>query len=548
MSNKVIASTNNSMIYRHVFLFLFVLTFGNAYSQLQIDWQQSYGGSDEENSCNMVKLQDGYLIIGRTYSDDGPVSYNHGKFDFWIIRIDSLGNIRWEKSLGGSDDDYVWSAFKAAGSSDFYILGGSASIDGDITGDPFPGIYNNWLVRISEDGDIRWNRKFGTPNGMPFQKSGMPTSDGGLICSALAFENGGCVTSFYGYVDAWIAKIDSLGEIQWDFTMGTSDFEVINNVIQTSDGGFIVAMNGFPNDSTGNINCNCINNSADAIIFRIDSLGQEVWHRCYGGSNDEYLFSIAPFIDGYMVAGVTASTDGDLTNAGYHDNGDIWIFRTDLSGNMIWSKCFGGSDRDGLVEILPTPDGNFIAFGITDSRDGDVTGNATYSQYYFSIWAFKIDVDGHLLWQQCIGGTSVELVNGVNRFGMNRYAVSGDMEYSPSCDVNCSNFIPGTGFNLWEFVVTDVTDSTVRIPEHNSSHDLLVFPNPAHDRLQIRFPGKFEVRDCWIEFADVQGNVHYTGNFNRGTIELDLHGLPPGLYILKCSVIDGIIVRKVLIW
>jgi len=83
----------------------------------------------------------------------------------------------------------------------------------------------------------------------------------------------------------------------------------------------------------------------------------------------------------------------DLEEAGYHDQGDIWVFRVDLSGNLVWSKCFGGREEEkGTVKILPTPDGNFMVFGSSSSRDGDVSGNATYSQYELSIWVFKIDL------------------------------------------------------------------------------------------------------------------------------------------------------------
>jgi hypothetical protein len=536
------------MTYRWILFFFLILTGSNAVCQLQIDWQQSYGGSDEDISQDMVKLQDGYLIIGSTSSADSPVSYSHGSWDIWIIRIDSLGNTLWEKTLGGSDIDFSWSAFQATGSPDIFILGGSSSTDGDISSDPYPGIYNNWLMKISENGDIIWNKKFGTPNGMIYQKSGLPTSDGGLICSAMALESGGCVASHYGESDGWVAKIDSLGEIEWELSIGSSDFEAINGITPTPDGGYIAAMNGYSNDSTGNVKCNCRNNSSDAIIFKIDSLGKEVWQHCYGGSEKDLLFSIAPCADGYIAAGGTASSDGDLADAGYHDEGDIWIFRIDLSGNLVWSKCFGGYEGEGgNVRILPTPDGKFMVFGITDSRDGDVTGNATYWEYEYSIWAFKIDDAGHLLWQQCIGGTHDESFQGVTRFGTNRYALSGEMEYSPSCDVNCSNFIPETGFNFWEFVLTDVTDSTVKIPDLQVKDELMIYPNPTQDKLHIRLPEFLSVRDCKIELADVRGRILLSTHFSSGICDLDVHEFTGGFYFLKCSVAEKMYIRKILI-
>jgi len=536
------------MIYRW-FLCAFLILSGIAASgQLQIDWQQSFGGTEDDDSRAMLKLADGYLIIGSTPSADGPVSFNHGSYDIWLIRVDSLGATRWEKTLGGSDIDYTWSAFPATGSTGIFILGGSASVDGDIPGDPYPGVFNNWLLKISEEGDILWSKKFGTPNGMIAQKTALPTPDGGLICSAMANESGGCVSMHYGDFDGWVAKLDSVGDIQWDFSMGSSDFEAINAVVPAPDGGYVVAMNGYFNDSTGNIKSNCRNFRSDAIIFRIDSLGQEVWQHSYGGSENDLLLSITPFADGYMAAGLTASVDYDLEDAGYHDQGDIWVFRVDLSGNLVWSKCFGGREEEkGTVKILPTPDGNFMVFGSSSSRDGDVSGNATYSQYELSIWVFKIDVDGHLLWQQCIGGTQFEYLQGVERFSKNRYAVSGEMNYSPSCDVNCSNFIPETGFNFWQFVVTDVTDSTVRLPDPEVPEGISIFPNPVHNKLHIRLPQSHTNKDYFVELTDAQGIRRLLTHLGPGEGELDVSGVAPGFYLLKCTLAEKLYIHKIIV-
>lgn len=536
------------MINRWILFILLILSGINSIGQLQIDWQQSYGGSEDDISQAMLKLQDGYLVIGSTYSTDGQVSYNHGNWDIWIIRIDSLGNTLWEKTLGGSDVDFAWSAFQQVGSTDIFVMGASASTDGDITGDPYPGVFNNWLLKITENGDIVWSKKFGTPNGMLYQKSGIPTPDGGLICCALISEAGGCVTKHYGYSDAWVAKLDSLGEIEWELSIGSSDFEAINGIFPTPDGGYIAAMNGYSNDSTGNVHCNSMGFSSDAIIFRIDSLGQEVWQHCYGGSAKDLLFSIVPCAEGFIAAGSSISSDGDLADAGNHGEGDIWIFRIDLSGNLVWSKCFGGYEGEGgNVRILPTPDGKFMVFAATESCDGDVIGNATYWQYEYSIWTFKIDDAGHLLWQQCIGGIGNESVQGVTRFGTNRYAISGEMNYSPSCDVNCSNFTSETAYNFWELVVTDVTDSTVSVPVQPVKDDLIIYPNPAHDKLHIRLPENLYANDGRIELTDARGICLLVNHFTFGTVELDVHGIMPGLYILHCSVDEKTFIRKILI-
>lgn len=535
-------------MYNKILLLLLFLFTGNmVFCQLRIDWQQSYGGLKDEYACNMLKLHEGYMVIGTTLSDNSSVSFNHGGFDIWIIKIDDSGNIVWEKTLGGKSEDYARSAFWAADSSGIFIFGGSSSIDGDITNDPFPGIYNNWLLKISEAGDIIWGKKFGTPNGTNSLKSGEPTNDGGLIISANISESGGCVTDYYGNKDAWIAKISSVGDIEWERTVGSSGFEQINSVIPVPDGGYITSIFGWPNDSTGNVNCSITNYTDDAIIFKFDHEGNEVWQHCYGGSSYDYINSIAPVDDGYLVAGMTDSFDRDLENAGYHDKGDIWLFKVDLSGNLLWSKCYGGYSYEGIKSVYQADDGNFLVFGITESNDGDVIGNNTYSEWGPSIWIFKINGSGQMLWQQVIGGVRREYLGGVNNMGSGKYAISGLMEYSPSCDVNCSNFILGTEDNLWQFVITDLTDSTLianKLPEMDM---ITLYPNPADFLLYFQSKETSCQNICRIELVDVSGRILISESFSSGHGVLDVHEIDAGIYYIRYSIIDKVGIKKVLI-
>lgn len=113
-----------------------------AISQIQIDWQQCYGGSESESARDVVETENGYIIIGSTPSDDGDVTFTHGDGDFWIIWIDSTGNILNDKSYGGSSGEFLFDGFYAKNSNDLFLVGHSGSTDGDITYDPYPGKVN----------------------------------------------------------------------------------------------------------------------------------------------------------------------------------------------------------------------------------------------------------------------------------------------------------------------------------------------------------------------------------------------------------------------
>lgn len=512
--------------------------------QLQINWQQSYGGSESEDAQDIVQTEEGFFVIGSTSSTDGEVGYIHGSGDYWIVKTDSMGNLLWEKSFGGSSGEYLYNGFYANNSNDLYLVGVSGSIDGDISYDPYSGESNLWIVRIDNNGNIIWDRKVGSPIGLMYEQYGKPTDDGGVIVSAQVDHPGGDVSTYYGGYDGWIIKLNSNGETDWDFSIGTSASEFIKRVRQTSDGGYIAGLSGQPNGIDGNIDCQCINGSPDAIVYKLDANGNGDWHQCYGGSDIDGIFDILELDMGYMLVGHTRSYDGDLVNSGWHGENDVWLIKTDLTGTILWQKCYGGSNQDFPNAIFQTSEGDFLVFAITHSSDGDVIGNPSNGVYNPSIWVFKINSTGDLLWQQCIGGIATERVNGVTRFSDNNYAVAGEMTYSPSCDVNCSNFVLGSGSNYWAFGLTDIT---VRIADIPDSHDITVYPNPATSVLNIKLPEYFIIENTTIELIDYNGKTVLQLKPTSVFSPIDIKQLKSGLYLVKIQYDKTLITKRIIV-
>ena len=528
-----------------IFILPALLLFSNIVpGQLQINWQQSYGGSDYEDAQNIIQTEDGYFVIGSTPSNDGHVSYNHGGGDYWIVQIDDMGNLLWEKTFGGSSGEFLYNGFYAFNTNDIYLVGHSGSTDGDISFDPYDGETNLWIVRISNEGDIIWDRKVGSPIGLWYNKWGNPTDDGGVICAAQVDYPGGDVTTYYGGYDAWIIKLKSNGETDWDFTMGTSESEIINEVVQTSDGGYIAGLYGKPNGIDGNIDCQCMNNSPDAIVYKIDANGNGEWHQCYGGSHGDGISAILEVDDGYMVAAFSQSNDGDLEGSGWHGEIDIWLLKIDFSGGIIWQKCYGGTNNDFPRKIFQTTDGDYLIFGITHSFNCDVIGNPSNSQYDPSIWVFKVDNTGTLLWQQCIGGQATERVNGVSQLPDNKYAIAGEMTYSPSCDVNCSNYFIGWWSDYWAFGLTDITVNVADIPDSNKVN---VYPNPANSTLNIELPEYFRIENTIIEIIDNNGKLVLQLNPVSVSSHLDIQHLNSGLFLIKIQHDKTLITKRIII-
>ncbi len=188
------------------------------------------------------------------------------------------------------------------------------------------------------------------------------------------------------------------------------------------DGGYIAA--GGINPSGNTTPASAAIAGENAWLVKMDDTGGVIWQRSYGGSNFERFIQVYPTTDGgYIAAGYTKSTDGDVT--GNNGGSDIWVVKTDDTGAIAWSRCYGGSNHEQMNTILwgggapfmtnmmqATPDGGYVIMGTTTSDNGDVSGfhggSAAGSEGYGDIWMIKIDSLGALLWQKCIGGSMNE--------------------------------------------------------------------------------------------------------------------------------------------
>jgi hypothetical protein len=196
----------------------------------------------------------------------------------------------------------------------------------------------------------------------------------------------------------WIFKLVPHGTIQWAKCFGGSDLEIASSAVELSDGNFLIA--GSTLSSDGDVTGFHAGNAADIWIIKINSTGHLIWQKCYGGSGLENSHKIISVNDGgFVVAGSTNSTDGDVVGLNGHN--DYWLFKADSSGNIIWQKCFGGIYDELSAAMEKTSDNGFVIVGNSTGDDGIVTGN---HGGFFDNWIIKIDSMGNYEWGKCLGG------------------------------------------------------------------------------------------------------------------------------------------------
>ena len=344
-----------------------------------IEWQKCLGGSNDDWAYSIQQTSDsGFIVAGYTESSNGDVSGNHGDYDYWVVKLNSSGDILWQKCLGGTNVDQAFS-IQQTSDGGFIVAGGTFSNDGDVSGNH--GNSDYWVVKLNSSGTIEWQKCLGGTDG-DYANSIQQTSDGGFIVAGQTYSNDGDVSGNHGGSDAWVVKLNSSGTILWQKCLGGTVYGAIAySIQQTSDGGFIVAgeTRSYNGDVSGN------HGGIDYWVVKLDSLGDIEWQKCLGGTNNDYARSIKQTSDGgFIVAGFTMSNDGDVS--GNHGWNDAWVVKLNSSGDIEWQKCLGGTDYDDAKSIQQTSDGGFIVAGFTASNDGDVSGNQGNSD----AWVVKL--------------------------------------------------------------------------------------------------------------------------------------------------------------
>lgn len=378
-----------------------------------IQWQTSFGGSgiDIVNSIQQTK-DNGYIIAGKSNSNHSTVfgeKTSHGEYDYWIVKIDSIGMIQWQKSYGGSGEDLATSIQQTLDGG-YIIAGGSSNsqaivykgrnpfidssigssidsvtenIDGDVTGHHGSDInMDYWIVKIDSAGAIQWQKSYGGTND-DFPMCIQQTTDGDYVVAGYSYSSDGDVSGHHGstsLADYWVAEIDSTSAIKWQKSYGGRYNDFAYSIIQATDGGFIVAGNSFSSDGdvTGH---HGTDSTSDYWIVKIDSTGGVQWQKSYGGSNNDIASSIVQTDDGgYVIAGGSNSTDGDVT--GNHGNYDCWIVKIDGQGQIQWQKSLGGRSLDAAYSIQQTVDKGYIMAGTTMSENGDVINFTSGIKYW----------------------------------------------------------------------------------------------------------------------------------------------------------------------
>lgn len=248
-------------------------------------------------------------------------------------------------------------------------------------------------------------------------------SEKGVFASVIATSDGGFLLTGHkqqSTADIWIIKFDQRRTVQWEKTYGGSGDDLGMTALQLTDGGFLIGADSYSADGLAKDHHGPTGGHRDYLILRVNAVGDLVWSRSYGGSNHEYLSQIAALSDQTFVAyGRTESSDGDVH--GFRGEYDGWAVRFNSDGEIIWERPLGGSMWDWGSNAVATEDGGVVLTGYFFSWDGDGAGNK--GDYDYS--AIKLNAQGKREWSRMFGGSHDDFAQGAAKLPDGSILISG---------------------------------------------------------------------------------------------------------------------------
>lgn len=273
----------------------------------------------------VTQSKDEYLFVGDSY--DIVYATNDAMF----LRTDSSGNILTRTYIGGTGNEIFYSVTENDDST--YTAVGLTSSFGSISEDYY-------IVKLAKNGNVLWQKQYGGAAkeiAMGIDK----TTDGGYYVTGFTLSFG------MGGRDIWTMKLNNNGDTLWAKTYGGIQDDTGYEVKTTEDGGAIVV--GYTTS---------FGNGGDAIVIKIDSLGNTEWQKNYGGFWQEQGFSIKQDNDGSYIF------TGNKTIAG---NKDVWLVKLNTLGDTLWTRTYGGINTDNVEQVIITNQGNYALAGNTQS-------------------------------------------------------------------------------------------------------------------------------------------------------------------------------------
>lgn len=420
------------------------------------EWKYTQGGSQQDYFSDVIMLKDGtYVAANVTNSKDGDFAANKNIQSLpapytVLTKYGVDGNIGWQKVIGEKSTLAVITSLTPTADGGFYAAGYGRDTDGVAN----KGFYDAILYKFDNNGNVIWNKTFGTSTVDMFNAV-CETSDGGSIAVGSVGNNDGDASGF-GLPAlesaACAVKYDANGKVEWKLVFGGNQ-DTLNGVVEGKDGSFYAVGTFY----SGKL-FDCMGRS-DGAVVKLTADGKFADVAPIAGTGVESFTGITSTRDGgIVVVGRSNSADVNegnsffisdlITRGGY----DAYIIKFDSSLTLRFAKAFRGQNDDRLSDVVEASNGDLLAVGFTDSSSRDLKGVTTRGGDDMVVACF--DKSGNLSWARAFGGSKDDSASAICLASDGGYIIAGK---TLSNDVDLKNIAP--------YVNTKTVAAIVKFPE-----------------------------------------------------------------------------------
>lgn len=546
-----------------------------------LDWQKSFGGTGSDLLQSIALTNDGGFILGGVSSSNVGLDKkedSRGEDDFWVIKLNAKGGEEWQVTLGGNGQEKLHSIQITRDGG--FILGGTSSSDKSFEkNEEGYGNLDYWVVKLDRLGKIEWQKTYGGIYADEL-RSIATTFDGGYILGGYSNSpaSGNKTNDNMGVGDYWVIKTDNKGEIQWQKTIGGNQDDQLYTVIQTYDKGFVLGGNS--NSDVGDYKTKSNSEGTDFWVVKLDEKGDVLWQETYNFGKFDVLTSIIENDDHSLLIGGFAKGEFSSGKAKAKKGTDDYIaLKLSEKGDELWSESVGSEGEDILKKVIETRDGGYLFAGTgspvssQSARKSVLTPNSILGGGNNEAIDSKVTEVNRAVKEQT-DQVNKEVNNVTSAVASKAKETLGLQDDSPlklgtNPSISGIGLQPSTGGNGLagignaasnqklpasrdkkinhgrnDFWVVKLLDKT---KPKKVKASIEAFPNPTSEFTNIIVGYEFENGTATV--ADLAGRVLQTFEIDSRTVPIDLSTYPEGIYVINIKTnvqSDGVKVMKVI--
>jgi hypothetical protein len=501
-----------SLIYVFVIVCIFLLPLNFLKAQvIGIQWNTFLGSGSNDFGYGIVLDSSGNIyVIGRSDASWGsPVNAYSGNEDAFIACTDSSGNLLWNTFLGCASYDYSRSiALDSSGN--IYVIGGSDATWGSPVNAHSGGV-DAFVACLDGSGNLLWNTFIGSGSSDYGYGIALDSSGNIYVTGTSDATWGTPVNAHSGGIDAFVAGMDSSGNLLWNTFLGSVSTD--NSYDIALDGSGNIYVTGY-SDATWGSPINAYSGGTDAFVAGMDSSGNLLWNTFLGSGSSDYGYGIALDSSGNIyVTGTSDATWGTPVNA--HSGGvDAFVAGMDSSGNLLWNTFLGSGSSDYGNDITLDSSGNIYVIGHSVATWGSPVNAYSGSEDAF---VACMDSSGNLLWNTFLGSISIDAGSDIALDSSGNIYVTGRSDATWGTPIN-----PHTG--SYDAFVVKITPQPIPDIKANGSDGPIIITqsNTLQIKVSLISYGITDNADFWLAYKGPSGWYHFDFSTKKWINGLDV--------------------------